>query len=130
MSPKEELQQLNEQALDAAAKGDFSPWVNLLDDGVEVFDHVPYLFEGKAEFLAYLQSAVAGAESTTYTFHQASYRAINDTTGVVNAYDRLTTFPRGGGPSKVQCGRVTWVYARKGRDWKIVSAHFSPLPKE
>jgi hypothetical protein len=73
---------------------------------------------------------VVGAESTTFTFHQSSYRAVSDTTVVVNAYDRLTTVLKSGGVPKVQCGRSTWVYVRKGRDWKIVSAHFSPLPKE
>ena len=62
MSPKEEAQQVNEQILAAAARGDFAPFVNALDDEVEVFDHVPYLFEGKGRFLEYLQSAVAGAE--------------------------------------------------------------------
>ena len=130
MSPKDEVQQLNEQVLSAAAKGDFAPFVNALDDDVEVFDHVAYLFEGKGSFLDYLQSAVAGAESTTYVFHQSSYRAVADTAVVVNAYDRLATVPKGGGLPKVQCGRATWVYARKGKEWKIVSAHFSPLPKE
>jgi len=46
MSPKEEAQ-LNGQILAAAARGDFAPFVNALDDEVEVLDHVPYLFEGK-----------------------------------------------------------------------------------
>jgi ketosteroid isomerase-like protein len=126
MSPKEEVQQLNEQVLAAATKGDFAPFANALDDDVEVFDHVPYLFEGKGRFLEYLQSAVAGTESVTFTFHQSSYRAVSDSTVVVNAYDRLTTVPKGGRLVQVQ----TWVYVKKGRDWKIVSAHFSPLPKE
>jgi uncharacterized protein (TIGR02246 family) len=130
MSLKEEAQQVNEQILAAAAKGDFAPFVNALDDDIEVFDHVAYLFEGKAQFLEYLQSVVAGAESTTFTFHQSSYRAVSDSTVVINAYDRLTTVPKGGGLARVQCGRSTWVYVKKGRDWKIVSAHFSPLPKE
>jgi ketosteroid isomerase-like protein len=53
MSPKEEVHQLNEQVLAAAAKGDFASFVNALDDDVEVFDHVPYLFEGKGRFLAF-----------------------------------------------------------------------------
>jgi ketosteroid isomerase-like protein len=130
MSPKEEVQQINEQVLSAAATGDFAPFVNVLDDDVEVFDHVPYLFEGKSRFLEYLQSAVAGVESMTFTFHQSSYRAVSETTVVVNAYDRLMTVPKGGGMVQVQCGRSTWVYVRKGRDWKIVSAHFSRLPNE
>ena len=130
MSPKEEVQQLNEHVLAAATKGDFAPFANALDDDVEVFDHVPYLFEGKGRFLEYLQSAVAGTESVTFTFHQSSYRAVSDSTEVFNAYDRLTTVPKGGGLAQVQCGRSTWVYVKKGRDWKIVTAHFSPLPKE
>ncbi len=130
MSPKDEVRSINEQILSAAAKGDFGPFITALDDQVEVFDHVPYLFEGKGGFLAYLQSAVAGAESTTYTVHQTSYQEITDTVVVVNAYDRISTFFKGGGLPRVQCGRATWVYAKKGRDWKIVTAHFSPLPKE
>jgi uncharacterized protein (TIGR02246 family) len=130
MSAREEVQRINEQIISAAIKGDFTGFVTILDDEIEVFDHVAYLFEGKARFLEYLESTVAGAESTTYTLHQASYRAISDTAVVVNAYDRITTFPKGGGMRKVQCGRVTWVYAKKSGDWKIVSAHFSPLPVE
>jgi ketosteroid isomerase-like protein len=130
MLPTEEVQQINQQVLSGAAKGDFGPFAKLLDDDVEVFDHVAYLFENKASFLEYLQSAVAGAESTTYTFHQSSYRAVTDTAVIVNAYDRLSTIPKGGGPINVQCGRATWVYAKKDKDWRIVSAHFSPLPKE
>jgi len=130
MLPTEEVRELNEQVLSAGAKGDFGPFVNALDNDVEVFDHVPYLFEGKVSFIDYLQGAVAGMESTTYTFHQSSYRAPTDNVVIVNAYDRLTSVPKGGGPARVQCGRATWVYARKGRDWKIVNAHFSPLPKE
>ena len=100
-----------------------------LDDGVEVFDHIAYLFDGKASFLEYLQSVVARAESMTYAFHQYSCRAITDTTAVVNAYDRLATFPRGGGQPKIQCGRATWVYVKRGREWSIVNVHFSPLPE-
>jgi ketosteroid isomerase-like protein len=126
----EEVREINQRVLSAAAKGDFGGFVNVLDDDVEVFDHVAYLFENKASFLDYLQSAVAGAESTTYDFHQSSYRAVTDTAVVVNAYDRLCSMSKGGGPAKIQCGRATWVYAKKGKDWKIVSAHFSPLPKD
>lgn len=129
MSPKEEVQQINERVLSAAAKGDFAPFVNVLADDVEIFDHAAYLFEGKASFLAHLQASGAGTESMTYAFHQSSCRAVSETAVVVNAYDRIATVPKGG-QAKVQCGRTTWVYAKKGNDWEIVSAHFSPLPTE
>ena len=36
---------------------------------------------------------------------------------------------KGIGAPTTAYGRGTYVYARRGRDWKIVSAHFSPLPK-
>ncbi len=130
MSAQEEVRRATEQIITAAAKGDFGPFITALDDDVEIFDHVPYRFEDKNSFLEYLQSVVAGAELTTFAFHQPSYRAVTDTTGVVNAYDRLATTPKGGGAPKVQCGRTTFVLAKRGSQWKIVSAHFSPLPKE
>ncbi|MGO9451216.1 MAG: YybH family protein [Candidatus Binataceae bacterium] len=130
MSAQEEVRRATEEIISAATKGDFGPFITALDDDVEIFDHVPYRFENKASFLEYLQSVVAGAESTTFAFHQPSYRAITDTTGVVNSYDRIATTPKGGGAPKVQCGRTTFVLAKRGPQWKIVSAHFSPLPKE
>jgi hypothetical protein len=106
MSPEEEVWQVNKEVISAAAKGDFTPFVNALDDGVEVFDHVAYLFEGKASFIEHLQSVVAGAEPTTHAFNQFSCRAVTDTTAVVNACDRLATVPKGGGLPKVLCGRA------------------------
>lgn len=130
MSAQEEIKRAAEQIIAAATKGDFAPFVTALDDDVEIFDHVPYRFDNKESFLEYLQSTVAGAESTTFSFHQPSYRAINETTGVINSYDRLATTPKGGGAPRVQSGRTTMVLAKRGSQWKIVSAHFSPLPKE
>jgi ketosteroid isomerase-like protein len=55
---------------------------------------------------------------------------VTDTAAVVNAYDRVTTTPKGGGAPKVLYGRTTLVLAKRGSQWKIVSAHFSALPKE
>jgi len=128
MSAIEEVQRVCEQIVTAAAKGDFAPFANALDDDLEVFDHVPYLFDSKASFMNYFQSAFAGAEKVTYDLHQPSIRAINDTMAVVNAYDRIATFPKGGGTPIVQSGRTTMVLTKRGSQWKIVSAHFSPLP--
>ncbi|HEY2485331.1 MAG TPA: nuclear transport factor 2 family protein [Candidatus Binataceae bacterium] len=130
MSAQEEIKRAVDQIIAAATKGDFAPFITALDDDVEIFDHVPYRFDNKESFLEYLQSTVAGAESTTFSFHQPSYRAINETTGVINSYDRLATTPKGGGAPRVQSGRTTMVLAKRESQWKIVSAHFSPLPKE
>lgn len=130
MSAQTEVQQLTEQIMAAAAAGDFQPFVAALDDDLEVFDHLPYRFESKARFVDYLQTLSIGAQSLSFVFHQPSYRAITDTVAIVNAYDHLLTAPKDGGFPRLQCGRTTWVYAKRSKDWKIVSAHFSPLPKE
>jgi uncharacterized protein (TIGR02246 family) len=130
MSALEDVRRKIEEIVAASAKGDFAPFVTALDDDVEVFDHVPYRFESKGAFLEYLQSVMAGAESTTFAFHQPSCRTFDDDAAVVNAYDRIATVPKGGAMPNVQCGRTTLMLVKKGADWKIVSAHFSPLPKE
>jgi ketosteroid isomerase-like protein len=131
MSAHEELKRATDQILAAASKGDFGPLVTALDDEVEVFsEDVPYRFDGRESYLAFLQIAAAGAESTTISFHQSSCRAISETTGVINSYHRLAATPKGGGMPRVQCGRTTLVLAKRGSQWKIVSAHFSPLPNE
>jgi ketosteroid isomerase-like protein len=130
MSAMEQVRQSIERIATASAKGDFAPFIAALDDDLEVFDHVAYRFERKDEFLGYLGSVVSGAESMTFAFHQPSCRIFNEDTAVVNAYDRGATISKGGGAPIVVCGRTTLVLVKKGADWKIVSAHFSPLPKE
>jgi ketosteroid isomerase-like protein len=127
MSALEDVRRIAERIAAASAKGDFAPFIAALDDDLEVFDHVPYRFERKGEFLDYLGSVMGGAESMTFAFHQPSCRAFNEDTAIVNAYDRAATVPKGGGAPNVACGRTTLVFVKKGADWKIVSAHFSPL---
>jgi len=130
MSALEDVRKSVEQIAAASAKGDFAPFIAALDDNLEVFDHVAYRFERKNEFLDYLGSVMGGAESMTFAFHQPSCRTFNEDTAIVNSYDRAATMPKGGGAPIVACGRTTLVLVKKGSDWKIVSAHFSPLPKE
>jgi ketosteroid isomerase-like protein len=129
MSAPEEIRTALDQ-IAVAAKVDFTPFVAALDDDLEVFDHLPYRFDNKSSFLEFIQRGMAGAESATFALHQPSCRAITDTCGVVNAYDRLATTPKGGGAPRVVNGRTTLVLAKRGAQWKIVSAHFSPMPKE
>lgn len=104
MSPEEEVHEVNRQVVTTAAKGDFGPFADVLDDGVEVVDHVAHLFEGKASFLECPQSVVADAESRPTSF--TNFRGeITETTAVVDAY-RRATMPKGGGLRKAPRGRV------------------------
>ena len=130
MAARDELQTLTENWLSAFNKGDLTPFLTALDEDLEVIDTVPYRFDDKASFVDFLQASMAGLESGSFLLRQPSYRAFNDNTGIVNAYDVFTMVPKGGGAPTTLYGRTTLVYVKKGGQWKIVSAHFSRLPKE
>ena len=123
----QEIQSLAQQFVDAFNRKDLEAALNLLSDDLEVFDHVPYRFDNKEQFAQFLTGAVEGIASMNFGFRQPSCRVFNDTTGIVNAYDTFTGVTKDG---KVQTihGRTTLVFVKQGGQWKIVSAHFSPLP--
>ena len=124
------VQQIETAALafvDAFNRLDMPAAAELLDDDLEVFDHVPYRFDNKKQFVNFLQGAVKGLASSDFSFRQLSCRVFNDNTGIANAYDTFTGVTKDG---KVQTlhGRTTLVFVKRGSQWKIVSCHFSPLP--
>jgi len=112
---------------DAFNRLDVPAAAEMLDDDLEVFDHVPYRFDNKKQFVNFLQGAVSGLASSNFSFRQLSCRVFNDNTGIANAYDAFTGVTKDG---KVQTlhGRTTLVFVKRGNQWKIVSCHFSPLP--
>ena len=106
---------------------DVAAVAELLDEDLEIFDTVPYRFDGKRQFVEFLQGAVSGLGSSTFGFRQLSCRVFNDTSGVANAYDSFTGVTKDG-QVRIVHGRTTLVFAKRGSQWKIVSAHFSHLP--
>jgi ketosteroid isomerase-like protein len=121
------LYALAQQFVDAFNNKDLSAAVNLLSDDLEVFDHVPFRFDNKDQFVKFLAGAVEGVASMNWGLRQPSCRVFGDTAGVVNAYDTFMGVTKSG---KVQTihGRTTLMFANQSGQWKIVSAHFSPLP--
>ena len=53
-----ELQVLTQQFADAFDQRDLRTLLEMLSDDVEVFDHVPYRFDGKPLFAKYLNEVV------------------------------------------------------------------------
>src|ERR1700757_4656233 len=82
-----ELQALTQQFADAFDQRDLKTFLAMLSDDVEVFDHVPYRFDGKPLFAKYLNEAAARIASMSFGFRQPSCRVYNDSVGIVNAYD-------------------------------------------
>ena len=85
MSVKE-LQALTQKFADAFDQRDVQPTLDMLSEDVEVFDHVPYRFDGKALFAKYLNEVVEGLASASFGFRQPSCRVYGDTVGIVNAH--------------------------------------------
>jgi ketosteroid isomerase-like protein len=111
---------------EASNRLDIAAAAEMLDDDLEVFDHVPYRFDNKKQFVNFLHGALQGLASSNFGFRQLSCRVFNDNTGIANAYDTFTGVTKDG---KVQTlhGRTTLVFVKRGNQWKIVSCHFSPL---
>ena len=101
----------------------FSPWLLLL-----LLVTLMPAFLGEAHFNGQTYSFMYQWTPERRELEYLRYTgASDDTTGIVNAYDMFTGVTKDG---KVQTlhGRTTLVFVRHGGQWKIVSAHFSPLP--
>jgi ketosteroid isomerase-like protein len=103
----QEIQTLAQQFVEAFNKKDLKAALNMLSDDLEVFDHVPYRFDNKAQFATFLAGAVEGIASMNFGFRQPSCRVFNDTTGIVNAYDTFTGVTKDGKYRKGERGRAT-----------------------
>ena len=123
-----ELQALAKQFADAFDQRDVKTLLGMLSDDLEVFDHVPFRFDGKALFAKYLNEVVAGLASASFGFRQPSCRVYGDTVGVVSAHDMFTGVTKDGKVLSIH-GRTTLVFIKQVGQWKIVSAHFSAIPK-
>ncbi len=119
-----EIQALAQQFADAFDKRDMKAVLAMLSEDVEVFDHVPYRFDGKTSFAKYLNEAVEAVTWMSFGFRQPSCRVYNDTVGIVNAFDMFTGATRDGKALAIH-GRTT---LKQGTQWKIVSCHFSHMP--
>ena len=119
-----ELQALAQQFADAFDQRDLKTVMEMLSEDVEVFDHVPYRFDGKPLFAKYLTEAVEGIVSASFGFRQPSCRVYGDTVGIVNAFMGVTK----DGKARSIHGRTTLVFIKQSGQWKFVSAHFSAMP--
>ena len=127
MSVKE-LLALTQQFADAFDQRDPKTFLAMLSDDVEVFEYVPYRFDGKPMFTKHVNEAYGGIVSASFGFRQPSFRVYGDTVGIVNAYGSFRGLTKDGKVLAVH-DRGTLVFVRQGGQWKIVSAHFSAMPE-
>src|ERR1700726_2019896 len=123
-----EIQALAQKFADAFDRRDIKTVLDMLSDDVEVFDSVPYRFDGRPLFAKFLNEAFEGIASASFGFRQPSCRVYDDTVGIVNAYDMFTGVTKDGKVLSIH-GRTSLVFIKQSGQWKIVSAHFSAIPK-
>ena len=123
-----ELQALAQQFADAFDQRDLKTLLGMLSDDLEVFDHVPFRFDSKPLFAKYLNEVVGGLASASFGLRQPSCRVYGDSVGIVNAHDMFTGVTKDGKIISIH-GRTTLVFIKQSGQWKIVSAHFSAIPK-
>src|SRR6201993_5462844 len=123
-----EIQALAQKFADAFDRRDIKTVLDMLSDDVEVFDTVPYRFDGKPLFAKFLNEAFEGIASTSFGFRQPSCRVYNDIVGIVNAYDSFVGATKDGKALTLH-GRTTLVFIKQGGNWRIVSCHFSAMPQ-
>ena len=124
MSVKE-LQALTQKFADAFDQRDLQPILDMLSEDVEVFDHVPYRFDGKALFAKYLNEVIASLASASFGFRQPSCRMYSDEVGIVNAHDMFTGVTKDGKTLSIHGRTTLWSSSNKARQWRGRSAHFS-----
>ena len=77
-----EVQALAQKFADAFDQRDLQPILDMLSEDVEVFDHVPYRFDGKPLFAKYLNEVVEGLATASFGFRQPSCRVYGDAVGI------------------------------------------------
>ena len=123
-----ELQALTQKFADAFDRRDLKPAIEMLAEDIEVFEYVPYRLDGKQMFAKHVNEAYEGIVSASFGFRQPSFRVYGDTVGIVNAHDMFTAVTKDGKTISIH-GRTTLVFIKQSGQWKIVSAHFSAIPK-
>src|SRR6202790_5907964 len=113
-----EIQALTQKFADAFDQRDLQPVREMLSEEVEVFDHVPYRFDGKPLFAKYLHEAVAGLVSASFGFRQPSCRVYGDTVGIVNAHDMFTGVTKDGKTISIY-GRTTLVFIKQSGSGRL-----------
>jgi ketosteroid isomerase-like protein len=102
--------------------------MEMLSEDVEVFDHVPYRFDGKPLFAKYPNEVVEGIAPASFGFRQPSCRVYGDAVAILNAYDTFMGVAKDGKARSIH-GRTTSDFIKQSGRWKIVSAHFSAMPR-
>src|SRR6202166_801801 len=113
MSVKE-LQALTQKFADAFDQRDVQPILDMLSEDMEVFDHVPYRFDGKALFAKYLNEVIASLASASSGFRQPSCRMYSDDVSIVNAHDMFTGVTNDG-KAPTSHGRTPFVLIKQSR---------------
>ena len=76
----------------------------------------------------YFEAAILNSRPNSVTLQSTETLVVDDNTVVLSGLDNISGVMKDGQPYS-SLGRVTFVLAKRGTDWKILHLHRSPLPK-
>jgi ketosteroid isomerase-like protein len=112
---------------DAFDRRDIKTVIDMLSVDVEVFDTVPYRFDGRPLFAKFLNEAFEGIASTSFGFRQPSCRVLQRYCGDSECLRHVQGCHQGRQADSRRCPN-NLIFVKQGTQWKIVSCHFSHMP--
>lgn len=76
----------------------------------------------------YFEVAVANSRPNSVALQSSDAVIVDENTVVLSGFDNISGLMKDGQPFS-SLGRVTFVLAKRGADWKIVHLHRSPAPR-
>ena len=76
----------------------------------------------------YFEAAMLNSRPNNVTLQSTETLVVDDNTVVLSGLDNISGVMKDGQPYS-SLGRVTFVLAKRGPDWRIIHLHRSPLPK-
>ncbi|MGN8548911.1 SgcJ/EcaC family oxidoreductase [Bradyrhizobium sp. 13971] len=127
--PKEDAARLVERWSKAFADADLDGIVSLYAPEATMIGTFGKVVMTKPEQIRkYFEATILNSRPNTVALQSAETLLIDERTVVLAGFDTISGVMKDGQPYS-SVGRVTFVIAKQGSDWKIVHLHRSPLPK-
>jgi uncharacterized protein (TIGR02246 family) len=126
--PKEEALQVVEKWSKAFTEADVDTIVRLYaDDAIMIGTQGKAVLTTSEQIRNYFDIALNIDRPRTAALNSSVTFIVDDNSAVVAGFDTITGTREG--QQTAARGRVTFVIARRGADWKIIHLHRSPMPQ-
>lgn len=126
-SAADEARAVQDRLIEAFNARRYDDYLDTFTEDLESFTGIatPLRWQGLSSWKE-LIGGLGELASVTYEQRDATYRAYNDDTVLVNAYFVFTTVSQGGAMER-QTGRASHTLVRIDGEWRVANQHYSPM---